>query len=81
VSTYRWFERGDDLRRGESGEYLGHNIVVSQVGIDVRFSLLLEGWYIVLKMMSQRDIKHKRGWSPCLRVYKLTSLTKMEVFL
>jgi len=76
-----WLERGDDLRRGESGKYLVRDIAVGQVVIDVRFSLLLEGWYIVLKMMSQRDIKQKRGRSPCLRVYKLTSLTEMEVFL
>ena len=80
MSTYRLLKRGDDLRKGESREYLVHNIVVSQVVVDVRFSLLLEDWYIVLKTVSQRDAKYKQAWSPCLRVYKLTSLTGMEVF-
>jgi len=49
--------------------------------MNVRFSLLLEGWYVVLKTISQRGAKHKQAWLPCLRVYKLTSLTEMEVFL
>ena len=48
--------------------------------MDVQFSLLLEDWYIVLETMSQRDTEYTRGWSPCLRVYKLISLTETEVF-
>jgi len=72
---------GGDLRKRESGEYLVHNIAVVQVFMDIRFSLLLEGFYIVLKTMSQRDAKHERGWSPCLQVYKSTSPTGMGVSL
>jgi len=71
----------NDLREGESGKRLVHNIAVGQAVKDVLFSLLLEGWYIVLKMVSQRNVKYERGWSPCLRAYKLTSLTEMGVSL
>jgi len=59
MSTYRWLERGDGSRKGEIGKYIVHNAAVRQVVMDVRFSLLLEGWYIVLKTISQRDTKHK----------------------
>jgi len=71
----------DDLRKGESGEYLVHNIAVGQVVTDIHFSLLLEGWYIVLGAVSQRDAQRKRGWLPCPQVCKSTSLTEMGVFL
>ena len=81
MSTYRWLEREGDLRRGESGEYLVNNIAVRQVVMDVRSSLLFEGWYIVLGTMSQRDTRRKQGWSPCPRVCKSTLPTAMEDFL
>ena len=53
-------ERESDLRKGESGEHLVHNIAVGQVVTDICFSLLLEDFYIVLKTVSQRDAKHRR---------------------
>ena len=70
---------GGDLRKGESGEYLVHNIAVGQVVPDIHFSLLLESLYIVLGTVSQRDAKRKRGWLPCPQVCKSTSLTEMGV--
>ena len=72
MSTYRWLEREGDLRKGEGGEYLVHNIAVRQVFTDICFSLLLEGVYIVLKTVSQRDAKHKRdGHLVCESINRL----------
>ena len=43
--------RTNNSQKGESGKHLVHNITVGQVVMDVCFSLLLERWDIVLKLM------------------------------
>lgn len=45
---------GGNARRREAGKNLLHKVAVLQIVVDVCFSQFFEGWYIVLKLMSQR---------------------------
>ena len=48
-----FFERTSGSHIGETGKHLLHNVAVPHVLADVRLSLLLEGWDVVLDSASK----------------------------
>ena len=81
--------RTSGSQRGETGKHLVHDITVRHVVVDVCFGLLLEGWYIVLRLMrhgtpnTSKASYHVcesvnrlggRGWEPrCTPIFGLFS--------
>ena len=54
MSTCGYFERESNSQIGETGKHLIHDVAVYQIVVDVCFGLLLEGWYVILRLMSHK---------------------------
>ena len=50
----RYFERESNSQIGETGKHLIHDVAVCQAVVDMCSGLLLEGWYVVLRLMSHK---------------------------